>query len=126
VQTLTQAYCAPTRVTLGRAFYLRLCMSTWHQCFTYDPSPYCSDPPNQPGVYIIYLINYILGRRRLVYIGSAKNLRKRLNRHTHGILKRNHIHPYLPIVFAKETDTYLSLEKRLIKKLKPILNKNFK
>jgi excinuclease UvrABC nuclease subunit len=100
-------------------------MSNWHQCFTYDPSPYCFQAPNKPGVYAIFLLNYRKWRKRLLYIGSSSNLRKRLTRH-HPLLCRDTKLPYLTIAFARETNEYSLLEKKLIKKLQPILNRTFK
>lgn len=95
----------------------------WHQCYTYDPSPYCSDPPNKSGIYAIFIYNIAKNKKRLIYIGSSLNLKKRLNRLSHSLISHKIVFPFLIIAFAIECENYLEKEKRYIKRLHPILNK---
>lgn len=97
----------------------------WYQCYTYDSSPYCCDPPLNSGIYAIFLFNSIKRNKKLIYIGSSKNLKQRLNRLSHPVISRKNKFPYLTIVFALECTDYLKKEKRYIKRLKPSLNKMF-
>lgn len=42
---------------------------------------YCHVPPDKPGFYAIYLQNLETNQSELVYIGTAKNLKRRLYGH---------------------------------------------
>jgi len=69
---------------------------------------------------LVFYWNYYSNESSLAYIGSSKNLFKRVSR---GREVLNVDFPILPIVFIKTTTDYIRLEKRLIKKFRPDLNK---
>ena len=83
--------------------------------------------PNEPGVYAVLIRNYSSesGESHIIYIGSSKNIRKRVD------VGRGHyyrkVYERFPdkIVFVKffVTDNYKNIEKYMIKKYKPTLNK---
>ena len=78
-----------------------------------------------PCVYVVYMVNYLTDRHLLLYIGTTKNLYARMS--THVIYKRKLQHPYVMRLKVKIIKRgRLDLEERLIKRLQPILNKNFK
>lgn len=92
-------------------------------------------PPSSSGVYAVCIshdciyngMNPRMFKERILYIGSSKNVLKRLS---------NLKHPYRicfdrfkdKLVYTKviETDNYIELEKSLIKEYNPILNKQHK
>jgi len=89
---------------------------TWHE------QDMC-EPRHLPGLYAIYIVNVLIDRWRLVYIGTAKWLDKRLNS-SHEIYNRRLRSPYeLYYKLRYIKDGRLELEKKLIQRIKPILNK---
>lgn len=90
--------------------------------------------PNRPGVYAVYLVRDVSHpnlHQRLIYIGSSKNLKKRLQcpRHPYGnslIRKRIGLTAYY--VFCKfiECQNFKEMERELIRVYKPFLNKTLK
>ena len=89
--------------------------------------------PNTAGVYAVCVNHHKesgkpKSKERILYIGSSKNMRKRV--------MNNHEHPYRVcydrldnfLVYTKsiETEDYVELENNLIKVYKPLLNKNGK
>lgn len=86
-------------------------------------------PPDFSGVYMI-CVSHVgkIETERVVYIGSSKNIQKRLLSRNHLYLK---LHERLSPKFSvytrsRETDNYLELEKLAIKYYKPLLNKRHK
>jgi len=80
--------------------------------------------PMYPGCYAIYLHNMVTDRWRLIYIGTASNLFNRLC--NHNIYNRKFKFPYETMVKVKVVNGgRFKLEKKLIKRLKPILNKTY-
>jgi len=77
--------------------------------------------PTQPGCYAIYLLSPFRFRSRLIYIGTASNLKKRIL--THSITAR------VDFWYAKckpiKGEKRFKLEKNMIRKLSPILNKQY-
>ena len=87
------------------------------------------DPPKAPGCYAVYFIpEENLRRRKLVYIGMAHNLFKRLAKN-HSVLGRfkntNHLRA-CKIRPTKNIDVAFYLERKLIARLNPPLNKQFR
>lgn len=79
------------------------------------------DIENRPGVYVIrtFLGNHNI-RRSVVYVGEAKNLRKRLKCHeVDKLLNENGIYSCCKIKYC---DNRHEFETELIKKIKPIFN----
>jgi excinuclease UvrABC nuclease subunit len=84
------------------------------------PSPF--GPPNYSGVYGVFELNLETKNIILHYIGSSKNIQKRV------LIKT---HPYIilfqekDLVFTRsfQCDDYIKKEIELIKKYKPRLNK---
>jgi len=100
--------------------------TNWFETNTYDNVPY-PIPPNLPGCYAIYKLNYDTREKELLYVGTAENLDRRLSKHE--ILR-----VLIPILAFPEMtrvkikiiankNMRLQLEKDLIKKLNPIYNK---
>lgn len=90
--------------------------------------------PEKPGVYAVYFL-YGMGQdpknARLVYIGSSKNIKKRIQSTTHPygqILIRKKRGLSKLSVFCKyiECDDFKEVERILISLYKPILNKTLK
>ena len=82
--------------------------------------------PSSPGVYAIWVRNYRsdAGERHLLYIGSSKNVSKRLESMKHPYrIAYDRLNDYLVFVSFLETDDHINIEKQLIIKHKPILNK---
>lgn len=82
--------------------------------------------PEKPGVYAIYILNLNTKYKKLVYIGMAQNLYKRLQKHEVKKLLYNLI-DYPNCIWIKckielNTNKRILLEKELIKKLKPQYN----
>ena len=97
---------------------MRITKKTWHHFDIFEPY-------QLPGLYAIYMENIITERYRLIYIGTATNLERRLNKN-HDIFSRKIKIPYqliLKLKYIKENR--LKTEKKLIKRLKPILNKTY-
>ena len=85
--------------------------------------------PSASGVYVICVVKKTntfpcdFKAKKVVYIGVAKNINKRL-KHQNHIYRRlwNILKNYLPMVFYLECENYLDVEKTLIKKYKPRFN----
>lgn len=88
----------------------------------FDSSPLGA--PRCPGVYLITVFSPLSKRGKVFYVGSSKNLAKRIYENIH--------HPYR-ILFDRlnnfwvtvqyhETENYLELERAAIKQYKPVLN----
>ena len=85
--------------------------------------------PNSSGVYICIEIDRITEVASVVYVGSSKNIAKRIYTTKHKLTEhifkyRNEEISYTFVYFL--TDEYLKLEKQLIFYLKPRLNTNGK
>src|SRR5690606_17506555 len=83
--------------------------------------------PKQPGIY-----KYFDAANQLIYVGKAKNIRKRVHSYftknlssykTHELVKR--IHRIEFTIVSSEQDAFL-LENSLIKEFQPIFNINLK
>lgn len=51
-------------------------MANWLCVTTYDRAT-----PSEPGCYAIYKFHYLTNEKHLLYIGTAQNIKKRLERH---------------------------------------------
>jgi excinuclease UvrABC nuclease subunit len=104
--------------------------SNWFITNTYDVVPYCT-PPALAGCYAIYGLNYLTGEKRLIYIGTSKNLQKRIPQHNTNnylvsdIKKGIYEIPLFKIKLISNTNKRLETEQRLIKRLKPFYNKQY-
>lgn len=100
---------------LGRCFQ----MANW-QSSPFGPTTKC-------GVYAVMVFNPYTHESQIVYIGSAKNIKKRvLNpKHPYRLAVNEVPFPFYVCVKYKECDNYIELEKRLIKRLNPVFNKQF-
>jgi hypothetical protein len=76
------------------------------------------------GVYCIFLIDFSTGEQKLMYIGSSKNISKRLKNKNHPYLINYDLSHSSSLLYVKfrETEDYINLEKQMIKKLNPFLN----
>jgi excinuclease UvrABC nuclease subunit len=84
--------------------------------------------PSKMGVYAV-CIRRIGFKERVVYIGSSKNMSKRLMSLSHPYRKLyDRLTDGDVLVYTKSimTEHYVDLEKKLIQEYKPILNKRFK
>lgn len=83
--------------------------------------------PYNKGVYAIWSINYpYKGCKHLLYIGSSKNINKRINNETHPYrIAFNRLNGSVFTSFI-EVENYKEIEKNLIIKYKPILNKQWR
>ena len=95
-------------------------MSRWKYC-CYE------DLPESPGVYAIYVL------KELVYIGSTKNLRRRLQSHININLKLSFTNTSVwresvqfKVSLSRSLGDWLQREFRLVCRLKPELNKRDK
>jgi len=90
----------------------------------FEVSPY--EPPRNSGVYGVFICNFGLTNKKLVYIGSSSNIHKRVltPKHPYMLLFRRFPHR---IVFTAslECENYIEEEKRLINKYHPVLNKTY-
>lgn len=76
------------------------------------------------GVYCVFTHNLKTKKSTLQYIGSSKNIGKRVMSPTHPY-RTIDIPNEVNFIKYKETKDYLTLETLLIRKLNPPLNKNF-
>lgn len=81
--------------------------------------------PEKPGVYAIVWLDIINTPQEseLLYIGSAQNIKRRIRGHevikiAGALVKEKYI-----ITYFKEAENYKEMELKLIKSLKPIINK---
>jgi excinuclease UvrABC nuclease subunit len=81
-------------------------------------------PPNLAGVYAVYSMNVITGYKQILYIGSSKNIHKRIMNPNHVYRKLINESEYPVIIYTKHriTDDYNRLEIKMINKLKPVFN----
>lgn len=98
----------------------------WQSTKNYGGSDYCN-PPELPGCYAIYGLNFIEKTKRLLYIGTATNLYNRIKTPQiyellEKVLQEYEI-PFFKIKVIESSDLRLDTEKRLIKRLLPPLNK---
>lgn len=84
-----------------------------------QPCPF--GPPHESGVYGVFETCYLTNETTLHYIGSSKNINSRVlrRRHHYWILFQDKEVYTRSIV----TEDYIELEKELIRKYKPLLNK---
>jgi len=92
----------------------------------YIATDYSHIIPELPGCYAFYILNYYTKRKRLIYIGTANNLYKRLKKHE---IKKvlNALLEYPEIIFIKckvilNEKIRLRTENWLINRLKPKTN----
>jgi excinuclease UvrABC nuclease subunit len=82
------------------------------------------DPaPQKPGIYAVYIINIENFRKKLIYVGRAINIYSRIK--NHPLKNKKFSHPYYFMWKFKITKNYKEDEVRYIKKLCPILNKQY-
>lgn len=97
----------------------------WHTPNTYDV--HFQTPPEKSGVYFLILPimeNIKIIEHNILYIGSAKNLKTRYDKHE---VRRFLIETYGYIQFYfKEEDEYRKIEKDLINKIQPKYNKQWR
>jgi len=99
--------------------------SDWNTPNTYDNN-YAS-PPDKSGVYLIVLPTINEQQQKLdykiLYVGSAKNLKARYERHE---VKRllTEVYGYIQFYFRME-DNYREVEKKLIRQIQPKFNKQW-
>lgn len=95
----------------------------WHTPNTYDPT--FSNPPRKSGIYILTrFVDTNEGIRDIVYVGSAKDLLQRYERHEVRRVLRE-IYGYIQFWFIEEVN-YRSREKELIRKYQPKFNKQWR
>jgi excinuclease UvrABC nuclease subunit len=87
--------------------------------------------PSRPGLYAVWCRNLygIAGDVHLIYIGSTNNLYARLSNRSHPyLLAYNNLKNKMVWVsfYDKEMESLLDNEKYLIKKHKPIMNKQWR
>jgi excinuclease UvrABC nuclease subunit len=83
-------------------------------------------PPDEPGVYMIIGLMSFLNGAHLFYVGSAKNINKRVSstNHPYRKLYDRFVSAHVSIATAFIiTPDYVELEKRLIRKYRPLLNR---
>ena len=95
----------------------------WETPNTYDTN--FADPPQESGVYVITrFVSLSDGIREIVYVGSAKNLYQRYQRHeVRRVLQV--IYGHTQFWFIKCLD-YREFEKSLIKRFQPKFNKQWR
>jgi hypothetical protein len=98
----------------------------WHNANTYDTN-YMS-PPSAPGVYMLVSSKYSFVRkkhiRKILYVGSSKNLLKRYNNHE-VFNKIKDKYYYIQFYFRIEDDP-INIERALIKMIQPKYNKQWR
>lgn len=80
-----------------------------------------SQPPKEPGVYLLVVVNYDLLQKSasydIVYVGSSYNLKQRYGRHE--VLRfLSEIHDYVQFYFMVD-ENYKETEKQLIRQIQP-------
>ena len=83
--------------------------------------------PEIAGVYVIYFRNDFDDKNELMYIGRSTNFKKRFSCHRiySKLLQQEIPFQRWLIVKIKPTENHKELEKALIQKLKPPMNKFF-
>lgn len=81
-------------------------------------------PPPMPGVYFICAKSELKRTEHILYIGSSKNMEKRIlsPKHPYRILY-NRLEKCLVYTRCLETENFIELEKQFIKTLRPLLNR---
>lgn len=85
-------------------------------------------PPDKPGVYMIiitnldYMADVNVNQKKVIYVGSSKNLNKRYVGHEVVKIARALLPQYHVGFYFKLDDDYKNTEKYLIKKYKPLIN----
>ena len=87
---------------------------------------FCNIIPDAPGCYAIYLANIKTHKWELFYIGTAKNLERRLKKHAVvRVLRCLSDLPNLVAIKCKiieDSSVRLETERKLIKRLRPQVN----
>ena len=86
-------------------------------------------PPDEPGVYMIVGLMNFQNSAHSLYIGSAKNIYKRVNSTAHPYRKMYERMSSVTVSIATAyivTSNYIELEKSLIRKYRPLLNRAWK
>ena len=89
-------------------------------------SDYTHVEPDEPGCYAIYIANIETHKKRLIYIGTAQNLRIRLKKHEikkvlNALIEIPEV-PYLKCKIIKDEFERKTLERKLINRLYPLAN----
>lgn len=92
--------------------------SDWNTENTYDKN--YKEIPSSSGVYLIVGVNFYPFDRKIIYVGSSKNLKQRNNGHS-VINKYKSNYDHIQFYF-KECGNCLQFEIELIKKINPIYN----
>lgn len=107
--------------------YVRGIRDVFRRCFGITINDMCL--PTYPGVYIILEINPTKKKFDVIYIGSSKNIYKRLYKGNHradnyleNIFGEDFDESVIRPVFYIKTDNYLNVEINLIRTLSPLLN----
>lgn len=83
-------------------------------------------PPDEPGVYMIVGLMTFQNSAHSFYVGSARNILKRVSSTNHPYRKLYErfvsIHTSISTAYII-TPNYIELEKQLIKKYRPLLNR---
>ncbi len=81
-------------------------------------------PTRKSGVYCVMSTDTIAKKTSILYIGSAKNIYRRVMNKSHIYRRLYEISSYPLLVYLKikECDDYVSLEKRMIKRIRPKYN----
>lgn len=103
-------------------------MNNYLQSFLENSEISVLGPPDASGVYAIMMCKRKSKKHEILYIGSAKNIRKRLLQRNHFYLKLYSALSDDFLIFTKSmiTDDYINAEKFLIKHFKPVFNTNGK
>jgi len=89
-------------------------------------SDYCHVVPNSPGCYAIFIFNIETLKKKLIYVGTAKNLKIRLAKHEivkvlNALIEMPEI-PYIMCKVIIDDSERKSTESRLIARLNPKAN----
>jgi excinuclease UvrABC nuclease subunit len=76
------------------------------------------------GVYCVCVFNTTKQKNQIIYIGSSKDIGKRVNstNHFYRLMCNDKREDEIVFIKYKETSNYIQIEKQLIKKIKPFLN----
>ncbi len=80
--------------------------------------------PKSKGVYILFVLNCITKKRQILYIGSSKNINRRINDPSHFYRLALNIlsNEYLIYSMSCLIHNYKEVEKQMIKHFRPPLN----
>lgn len=95
----------------------------------FEASPF--GPPETSGVYLVcishipsYSDRKLLGRERVLYVGSSKNIKSRVMQGNHPYrVAYDRIRNFSVYVKYYECENYILIENMAIRHFKPILNK---